>query len=93
VERGGQFTCILTHTSDPEVQVLIKANLGICFFSLVPPRVAEFFISTDAYVSNTEGRTTEEVLISNKGQENQISNNFSRYERCNHIVPFSGYEI
>jgi hypothetical protein len=42
-------------------------------------------------VSNTEGPTTKEVLVANEAK-NQISDNFSGYERWSHIVPFSEYK-
>jgi hypothetical protein len=55
------------HTT--QVQVLVEPNLSAYFFFLVPPRVAEFFfICMDAYVSDTEGPTTEEVLVANQAK-------------------------
>jgi len=38
-------------------------------------------------VSDTEGPTTEEVLVANQAK-NQISNKISGYERWSYVVPY-----
>jgi hypothetical protein len=44
------------------------------------------------YVSDTEGPTTEEVLIANeRKKKSDIQPFFSGYERWSDIVPISGY--